>query len=149
MHYLRILCCNGHFLWCSTLLKIISAFLTAASVRLITVQAFQAIPFYISNEGLPRINHKGLLMKSSFLLPICLLYVCVSEEESSITTGVIQDLISRTTSLIFPNQGFSEEQTKIDLIFSILVMAKIQSPGVDGFTNDQQTRLSQPRMITP
>ena len=45
------------------LTTIISAFFTA-------VQTFQAIPFYVSNKGLPRINSKGLLMKSSILLPI-------------------------------------------------------------------------------
>ena len=55
----------------------------------------------------------------------CLLYVWVSEEESGITAGVIQGLIPRTTSLIFPDLGFSEVQTKIDLIFPILVMAKL------------------------
>ena len=59
---------------------------------------------------------------------------CVSEQISGITSGAIQDLIPRTTSLIFPNQGVSEEQTKIDLIFPILVKAKMQSPGLDGFT---------------
>lgn len=70
MQFLRILCGIGHFLWRSTLLKTISAFFTAASIRLITGETFQAIPLYVSNEGLPRIYPKGPPMKRSILLPI-------------------------------------------------------------------------------
>ena len=123
MHYLRILCGIRHFLWCSTLLKIISAFFTAASVRLITVQTFQAISFYVSNKGLPRINLRDFWWKVRFSYQLPSICLCIR--------GRIW-YFNRSRSGPYSthnfNQGFSESQTKINLILLILVMAKNAKP---------------------
>lgn len=140
MHYLRILCGIGHFLWRSTLLKTISAFFTAASIRLITVETFQAIPLYVSNEGLPRIYPKGLLMKRSILLPIAS-YMFVYQRKNLVLQqesfrALFHAQLLKFSLIIWASQKSKQKSIQYSRSWFWL---KMHSPGVDGFTNDQQT----------